>query len=88
MSTAALPAPEDGELLLAWLQLIGWRVHIDRAGDALVGVATHVSPDTTLRVTARAPGRDALAGELFEAAMRLLEPRGGAAAAFMGASAA
>jgi hypothetical protein len=76
MSTAAPTALAEGQVLLAWLNLIGWRVHIQRDRDRLVGVATHCTSEATLRVRAGAHTHGELVGVLFEAAMRLLERHG------------
>ena len=63
--------------LLLWLTLLGWQVAVEHDGDDLVGVATHCSADGgTFRIGGRAPTRDALAFQLFEAAMKIVEARG------------
>ena len=76
MATAASPALEDGEILLGWLNLIGWRVEIEHEGELMVGVATHRTPVATLSVRGCARNQSELVGRLFEQAMRLLEPHG------------
>jgi hypothetical protein len=69
---------QNGEsTLLMWLTLLGWQVAVERDGDDLAGVATHRSSDgSTIRVGGRAPTRDELAFQLFEAAMKIVEARG------------
>jgi hypothetical protein len=63
--------------LLLWLNLLGWQVAVERDGDDLAGVATHCTADgSTFRIGGRAPTRDELAFQLFEAAMKIVEARG------------
>ena len=60
--------------LLLWLNLIGWQVDVRRKGDELVGVARHVAADgSSFRVTGSAATRDALAFQLFEAVLQMIE---------------
>ena len=61
--------------LLLWLNLLGWQVDVRRKGGAeLVGVARHVARDgSTFRVSGSAESRDALAFQLFEAALQVME---------------
>jgi hypothetical protein len=68
---------ENGQsILLIWLHLLGWQVEVERDGENLVGVARHCSADGAMfRVGGCAPTRDALALQLFEAAMKVVEQR-------------
>jgi hypothetical protein len=60
--------------LLLWLNLLGWQVDVRRKGAELTGVARHVAADgSTFRVSGTAATRDALAFQLFEAALRVIE---------------
>jgi hypothetical protein len=60
--------------LLLWLNLLGWQVDVRRKGDELIGVARHVAEDgSTFRVSGSAASRDALAFQLFEAALQMIE---------------
>ena len=60
--------------LLLWLNLLGWQVDVRRKGDELVGVARHIAADgSAFRVSGSAATRDALAFQLFEAALRMIE---------------
>jgi hypothetical protein len=60
--------------LVLWLNLLGWQVDMRRKGAELIGVARHVAPDgSTFRVSASAKTRDALAFQLFEAALQMIE---------------
>ena len=60
--------------LLLWLNLLGWQVDVRRKGAELTGVARHVAPDgSTFRVSGSAATRDALAFQLFEAALQVIE---------------
>jgi hypothetical protein len=60
--------------LLLWLNLLGWQVDVRRKGDELVGVARHIAADgSTFRVSGSAATRDALAFQLFEAALQMIE---------------
>jgi hypothetical protein len=57
----------NGELLLRFLELTGWRVDVSRVGSEFRGFA-HRPGDPTPRITAAAESRDDLAVELFELA--------------------
>ena len=60
--------------LLLWLNLLGWQVDVRRKGDELIGVARHIAADgSTFRVSGSAATRDALAFQLFEAALQMIE---------------
>jgi hypothetical protein len=60
--------------LLLWLNLLGWQVDVKRKGDQLIGVARHVAADgSAYRVSGTAATRDALAFQLFEAALQVIE---------------
>ncbi|MFL6069015.1 MAG: hypothetical protein ACJ74N_14925 [Gaiellaceae bacterium] len=60
--------------LLLWLNLLGWQVDVKRKGDELIGVARHIAADgSTFRVSGSAATRDALAFQLFEAALQIIE---------------
>lgn len=60
--------------LLLWLNLLGWQVDVRRKGAELAGVARHVAADgSTFRVSGAAVTRDALAFQLFEAALQVIE---------------
>ncbi len=64
----------DGTVLLAWLRLLGWHTTMNRDGEQVVGVATHVAADgESLRVAGCARSDGDLALQLFEAAMGSLE---------------
>ena len=68
--TMADDEPTKSTLLL-WLNLLGWQVDVRRKGAGLIGVARHVAADgSTYRVSGNADTRDALAFQLFEAALR------------------
>ena len=73
-----MSSSQNGEsTLLMWLTLLGWQVAVERDGDGLAGVATHCSSDgSKIRIGGRAPTRDELAFQLFEAAMKIVEARG------------
>jgi len=60
--------------LLLWLNLLGWQVDVRRKGDELIGVARHIAADgSTFRVSGSAATRDALAFQLFDAALQMIE---------------
>jgi len=60
--------------LILWLNLLGWQVDVRSKGSELVGVAQHVSPDGgSFRVSGSATTRDALAFQLFEAVLQVIE---------------
>ena len=60
--------------LLLWLNLLGWQVDVRQKGGRLVGVARHVSSDgSSFRVSGTAATRDALAFQLFEAVLKVIE---------------
>jgi hypothetical protein len=60
--------------LLLWLNLLGWQVDVRRKGDELIGVARHFAADgSSFRVSGSAETRDALAFQLFEAALQMIE---------------
>jgi len=60
--------------LLLWLNLLGWQVDVRRKGDELIGVARHIAADgSTFRVSGSAATREALAFQLFEAALQMIE---------------
>lgn len=60
--------------ILLWLNLLGWQVDVKRKGDELIGVARHIAADgDTFRVSGSAATRDALALQLFEAALQVIE---------------
>ena len=60
--------------LLLWLNLLGWQVDVKRKGDQLAGVARHIAADgSAYRVSGSAATRDALAFQLFEAALQMIE---------------
>jgi hypothetical protein len=60
--------------LLLWLNLLGWQVDVRRKGAELIGVARHVAADgRTYRVSGSADTREALAFQLFEAALHVIE---------------
>jgi hypothetical protein len=60
--------------LLLWLELLGWQVDVRRKGEELVGVARHVAADgSSFRVSGSAETRDALAFQLFEAVLQVIE---------------
>lgn len=67
----AVPVRTDGEILHLWLRLLGWQIEIDRDGDYIVGVGTHLQADgNTLRVAGCAGSEGELALQLFEQAMQ------------------
>jgi len=60
--------------LLLWLNLLGWQVDVRRKGEEFVGVARHYSADGgSFRVSGSATTRDALAFQLFEAVLQVIE---------------
>jgi len=60
--------------LLLWLNLLGWQVDVRGKGDELIGVARHIAADgSTFRVSGSAATRDALAFQLFDAALQMIE---------------
>jgi hypothetical protein len=67
----------EKSILLLWLNLLGWQVHVEQAGPHLVGVARHCSAEgSSFRVDATAPTQEELALKLFEAALKIVETRG------------
>ena len=69
---------DETPILFLWLNLLGWQVAVEPDGAQLVGLARHCTPDgASLRVGACARTRDELAFQLFEAAMKTVEARGG-----------
>jgi hypothetical protein len=76
-STAEKTTMADDEpqsTLLLWLNLLGWQVDVRRKGADLIGVARHVAADGSIyRVSGGADTRDALAFQLFEAALQVIE---------------
>ena len=64
-------------ILLMWLNLLGWQVHVEHTGSNLVGIARHCSAEgSSFRVDATAPTQQELALKLFEAALKIVEARG------------
>jgi hypothetical protein len=69
----------DGKSILhLWLNLLGWQVDVRQKGDALVGVARHVTGDgASVKVGGTAATRDELMFKLFAAALRVVESGSG-----------
>jgi hypothetical protein len=68
--TERIAAHREGDALLSWLALLGWKVELDRDDDVFVGVARHITTDgSAFAVSAIAPSRVDVVWALFEQAI-------------------
>ena len=61
----------DGDLLLLWLRLLGWRTELERRDATWIGFASRILGRQEVKVRTRASSRSQALLELFEAAVEL-----------------
>src|SRR5436853_7720733 len=66
-----LASTTDGDLLLIWLRLLGWRIELEQDKAIWIGFARQILGRQEIRVRTRAPSRSQARVELFEAAIEL-----------------
>ena len=66
-----MAAATDGDLLLLWLCLLGWRTELERDGAIWIGFASRILGSQEVKVRTRATSRSQALVELFEAAVEL-----------------
>jgi hypothetical protein len=61
----------DGDLLLLWLRLLGWRTELERHDAIWIGFASRILGRQEVKVRTRASSRSQALLELFQAAVEL-----------------
>jgi hypothetical protein len=61
----------DGDLLLLWLRLLGWRTELEQTDAIWIGFASRILGQQEVKVRTRATSRSQALLELFEAAVEL-----------------
>jgi hypothetical protein len=64
-------AATDGDLLLLWLRLLGWRTELEQRDAVWIGFASRILGRQEIKVRTRAISRSQALLELFEAAVEL-----------------
>jgi hypothetical protein len=64
-------ATTDGDVLLLWLRLLGWRTELEQVGATWIGFASRILGTQEIKVRTRAASRPQALIELFEAAVEL-----------------